>query len=925
MGDYTYAGHPFEGWEIQTSIGRGQAFQNPTGTYSVTPGFSLTGNIVSYSNTCGGATATWAGNANGTLDIKMETMVDTNASWVTMNVRLRNMTGTALPGIYYLRSCDPDADQTWTGGGFPTNNRVIYQNDLIHRVLVKAQAITRPYCYMGLGTIDARAVAFIYNMWPMASTVDLAACWNQTYTPAFYNVGVNYPGDIAIGLVFNIGTIAAGDSASFSYYYIFGDSTNLDSARGPLSASNNGPICIGDTLKLSSITSTGGCSYTWRWYGPGGFTSTVQNPVIPHTTAGSAGTYYVVRASFGVTDTASTIVVLYPGAAPITGINAICEGATTLLSDATPRGNWISSNPGIATITSGGSVTGVSAGTCTITYLLAGGCFVTLPFNVYAIPSPMTGGVVCVTDSLAMTNLVPGGIWLSGAPTIATVSAGGVVTGISGGNALITYVIGGTCYATATVTVNPQPDAGILNGPSTICLGDIIYLTPTVPGGTWNTIDSNITLLGGSVTGVATGTAIISYSVSNSCGTATTTKTVTVMPMPIVSGKQDMCVGDTVMLHGNLTGATWQSANDRIAMVSDSGTVKGISAAITIISYYIDTGCIATITVTVNPLPDPGNITGKAKLCPGGTVTLLETISGGIWEASDTSVISISLGGTITANGIGSATILYTVGPDSNGCINKDTFTVTVAPSSLAMTSTVNDVRCYGEDNGSISLQVSGGIPPYEYKWSTGATTSSIDSLVPGTYSVVTKEPATNCIRTDSFTITEPDSLQLALEVHTDICRSKKGSIIPDVKGGYQPYKYLWSNNSTSNELTDIIADSYTLTITDKNGCKVSISAEVPDSCADIIVRNGVTPNGDGVNDTWIIENLAQYPTNTVQVFDKWGDLMFEQGNYQNDWYGMRKNNTLVPDGTYYYLVKLNTKNVTGGKEVFTGALLIKR
>ena len=69
-----------------------------------------------------------------------------------------------------------------------------------------------------------------------------------------------------------------------------------------------------------------------------------------------------------------------------------------------------------------------------------------------------------------------------------------------------------------------------------------------------------------------------------------------------------------------------------------------------------------------------------------------------------------------------------------------------------------------------------------------------------------------------------------------------------------------------------------------------------------INIHDAITPNGDGINDVWIIEGLQDYPKNTVQVFDKWGNLLYEQNNYNNDWGGHGSNGALLPDGTYFYL-----------------------
>jgi gliding motility-associated-like protein len=250
MGDYTYPGSPFEGWEIQINGVRNQAYEYGGFTGSCAPCGTLTGTVTGYSNIGGRAISNWTGSAapGNVLKIYQETRVDTGASWVVVTTKMYNTSAAPLPAVYYMRSCDPDNDETWPGGSFFTNNQVDYQNDPQHRVLVEATGQTGVYTRWGLGTRDCRAVAAVYNSWPLSGGTDLATIWNQTYTPASYAVGVNDPGDIGIILVYNIGTIAANDSAAVSYAYIFGSNTRttlIDSAfPDPILTINNVPVTI---------------------------------------------------------------------------------------------------------------------------------------------------------------------------------------------------------------------------------------------------------------------------------------------------------------------------------------------------------------------------------------------------------------------------------------------------------------------------------------------------------------------------------------------------------------------------------------------------------------------------------------------------------------------------------------------------------
>lgn len=265
MGDYTNPGTPFEGWSIQANGQINEAFQINTCpgafgccfSYFLTPPAvvgTLTGANTTYANALGKITGDWAGTAlGGALSIKQETRVDVNASWVVMTVHLYNNTVSPISDVYYMRSCDPDNTTTWVPGGTSmTTNKIVYQNDWNHRVLVSAwdNGLLNPAydsinTYLGLGTKDCRAKATFFhysgltygNLIPQGSPEDI---WNQSLittaisgtAPFFYPYSVNAIDtlDVGIGLVFNIGTIAPNDSAVLSYAYIFNGNAGLDSA-----------------------------------------------------------------------------------------------------------------------------------------------------------------------------------------------------------------------------------------------------------------------------------------------------------------------------------------------------------------------------------------------------------------------------------------------------------------------------------------------------------------------------------------------------------------------------------------------------------------------------------------------------------------------------------------------------------------------
>lgn len=144
--------------------------------------------------------------------------------------------------------------------------------------------------------------------------------------------------------------------------------------------------------------------------------------------------------------------------------------------------------------------------------------------------APITGTMtVCVAATTALTDATAGGTWSSSATAIATVNSTGLVTGVAPGTATITYNAGASGNATTTVTVSTATPAA-LTGANIVCVGTHIYMSDATAGGVWSSSATTIATAGtsGTITGVAVGTATISYTVTNSCGTASATKTVTV-------------------------------------------------------------------------------------------------------------------------------------------------------------------------------------------------------------------------------------------------------------------------------------------------------------------------------------------------------------------------------------------------------------
>ena len=312
----------------------------------------------------------------------------------------------------------------------------------------------------------------------------------------------------------------------------------------------------------------------------------------------------------------------------ITGTMGTCVGNTSYLVDSgSTGGTWSSSNTSIATVNStSGAVYGVAAGSATITYTL-GSAYVTAAFTVTAAPAAITGipSTLCPGSTVTLSDATSGGTWSSSSMYVATIgSSTGIATAVHSGTTTIHYTLGTGCSASATLTVTSTTLTDSILGSSYVCAGSTTTLTIATTGGTWSSSNLSVATVGAStgiVTGVAAGYAIITYSISGSCGTMTATKYVSVAATTsagTITGTTAVNVGATTTLHDVVTGGTWSSSASGIASINaTSGVVYGVSPGTATITYSV-TGCGGTVTTTTTVTVSAfGGISGNVVLGSG--------------------------------------------------------------------------------------------------------------------------------------------------------------------------------------------------------------------------------------------------------------------------------------------------------------------
>ncbi|MFA6152037.1 MAG: PKD domain-containing protein [Chitinophagaceae bacterium] len=271
MGDYFVPGSPYEGWDLQYNSTT-YRYRNAASA-GTCPG-SACANI-SYTTSPTVEETVWSG-TNGNLSITQRTVVKKDKVYFVIYVDIVNTGAATVNNVYYFRGLDPDNDQPWTGGGFPTDNKIIYQPNAISKnCLVTAEGRGYPkQAYLGLGTKDCRAKCCIFNSWPFSGQP--GDVYNQTGTASsgyyFTQGSTVLNSDIAIGLVFNLGNLAPGQKTSLAYTYIL-KQADLDSALGetaPKFESGGAPyspyttfrVCPGKTVPLKVVN---GGQYKWIW------------------------------------------------------------------------------------------------------------------------------------------------------------------------------------------------------------------------------------------------------------------------------------------------------------------------------------------------------------------------------------------------------------------------------------------------------------------------------------------------------------------------------------------------------------------------------------------------------------------------------------------------------------------------------------
>jgi outer membrane protein OmpA-like peptidoglycan-associated protein len=165
---------------------------------------------------------------------------------------------------------------------------------------------------------------------------------------------------------------------------------------------------------------------------------------------------------------------------------------------------------------------------------------------------------------------------------------------------------------------------------------------------------------------------------------------------------------------------------------------------------------------------------------------------------------------------------------DGNGCVQSANATIVEPAEVMVSLGPVVNNDCFGQTKGSIQINIAGGTEPYRYAWSTGDSTKNVNNLAAGDYTLLVTD-ANNCSKNLKATITGSTVLEAKVRevVNVKCFGDKTGAIMVDVSGGAQPYSFAWSNNATKQNLTDLPAGDYQVTVKDAKGCTKVLTPKI--------------------------------------------------------------------------------------------------
>ncbi len=618
---------------------------------------------------------------------------------------------------------------------------------------------------------------------------------------------------------------------------------SIGSAGGPsaTAAQTASVTCNGLSNGTATVNISGGTpNYTVSWSSGGSGTSESGLP---------AGTYTATVTDANGCVNTTTVTISQPTPIAVTFTNNSPSACASSTGSVTANANG---GTGVITYTwntgaSGQTLSNVPAGSYTVTATDVNNCTQTGVVNIVTVNGPTVTPVATATVSCNGASTGSASVTISGGTPSYTVSwsSGGSATtetGLGAGVYTVTVTDASSCVSNATVTITQPPAVTVtVNSSPTGCTNSVGTATASATGGTgvltytWSNSQS-----GATASGLGQSVYTVTVTDANSCVTTNTVLIgVTNPPVVTVNSSPTGCANSIGTATANATGGTGVSTYTWSN--SQSGAVAtGLGQGVYTVTATDANGCVASNTVLVGVTNPPavaidsthnvkcnGQTNGSAYASStGGTPGYTYT-----WSNTQTGAVATNLGQ-------GSYTVVVT---DASGC--KDSTVITInQPTPLTNTITnVTPENC-NHQNGSATVNASGGTMPYTYQWNSGQTTSTVSNFPAGTYTVVVTD-AKGCTSINSATITNVPGPTLTLTGQTNVtCTGlSNGSATVNATGGTPNYTYTWSNSSTGATVGGLSAGGYTVIVSDAATCTYSLALTISQPGA-IVVNTSFIP-----------------------------------------------------------------------------------
>ena len=620
----------------------------------------------------------------------------------------------------------------------------------------------------------------------------------------------------------------------------------------PPFAITNNTVCLGQTLTLG--TSSPSAIATYSWTGPNGFTSSLSNPTISNVSSANSGTYSLTISfpSLGgcSINSTKTITILAPPTLNLVNLtNVTCFGANNGSIQVAGNGTPILSYTWSNSLT-GTTISNLAPNNYTVTVTDGIGCTANQTYTITQ-PTALTASASVTSNyngkDISCNGAADGSalVTFSGgtAPYIVSWSNGATTAAISNlgpGTYTATITDANGCVKTASVALI-QPTVVVLSDTHVDinCFGQNtgsinLSVSGGTPGYTYSWSNSATTE---DISSLIAGTYTVTVNDLNNC---TKTRTVTIT-QPAAPLALTMSI-TLVACFGNSTGAIDLSVSGGTApytyLWSNNTTTQDLNnrpAGTYSVTVTDSKGCTQTLATTISQPPAPlsstisatniacfGNATGAIDLTPAGGTSPYTYL----WSNTST---------TQDLSGRTPGTYNVTI-KDANNCTSTNTATLTQPQAALNATATSINPTCFGATNGSVDVTVSGGTAPYFYAWSNSATTQDLPAVGAGTYNLVITD-SQGCIFNIERTLGQPTPTGIGLNPTAVLCYGENtGAVNLTVIGGTEPYTYLWSNSATTQNITDLLTGTYSVTVSDAQNCQINGSTIVTQPSAPLFI-----------------------------------------------------------------------------------------